>query len=97
MNIATTKPDPCGASARVPAQYPDLCPDRRHPGRGRLHVLANILHGPLWLRWVALAVFIAAGVPIYLDGYLRASGASNPRSAACSIRSPTSSWWRPAC
>src|SRR5205807_784783 len=24
---------------------------------------------PLWLRWVALAVFIAAGVTDYLDGY----------------------------
>ena len=22
----------------------------------------NILHGPLWLRWAALAVFIAAGI-----------------------------------
>ena len=25
--------------------------------------------GPLWLRWVALAVFIAAGVTDFLDGY----------------------------
>src|SRR3569832_706515 len=25
--------------------------------------------GPLWLRWVALAVFIAAGVTAFLDGY----------------------------
>ena len=30
----------------------------------------NILHGGLWLRWVALAVFIAAGVTDFLDGYL---------------------------
>jgi cardiolipin synthase len=29
----------------------------------------NILHGGLWLRWVALAVFIAAGVSDFLDGY----------------------------
>jgi len=29
----------------------------------------SILEGPLWLRWVALAVFIAAGVTDYLDGY----------------------------
>jgi len=29
----------------------------------------NILHGDLWLRWVALAVFIAAGVSDFLDGY----------------------------
>ena len=27
------------------------------------------LDQPLWLRWVALAVFIAAGVTDYLDGY----------------------------
>jgi cardiolipin synthase len=30
----------------------------------------NILDGGLWLRWVALAVFIAAGVTDFLDGYL---------------------------
>src|ERR1700722_18923591 len=30
----------------------------------------NILHGGLWLRWVALAVFITAGVTDFLDGYL---------------------------
>jgi cardiolipin synthase len=29
----------------------------------------SILGGPLWLRWVALAVFIAAGVTDFLDGY----------------------------
>ena len=28
-----------------------------------------ILDWPLWLRWVALAVFIAAGVTDFLDGY----------------------------
>src|ERR1700753_137180 len=28
-----------------------------------------IMDGPLWLRWVALAVFIAAGVTDFLDGY----------------------------
>jgi cardiolipin synthase len=30
----------------------------------------NILNGGLWLRWVALAIFIAAGVSDFLDGYL---------------------------
>ena len=30
----------------------------------------NILQGDLWLRWVALAVFIAAAVSDFLDGYL---------------------------
>src|SRR5437660_1833233 len=29
----------------------------------------SILDGPLWLRWVALAVFIAAGVTDLFDGY----------------------------
>jgi CDP-diacylglycerol---glycerol-3-phosphate 3-phosphatidyltransferase len=29
----------------------------------------SILDGPLWLRWVALAVFITAGITDYLDGY----------------------------
>jgi cardiolipin synthase len=29
----------------------------------------SIMDGPLWLRWVALAVFIAAAVTDYLDGY----------------------------
>ena len=29
----------------------------------------NILHGGLWLRWVALAIFILAGVSDFLDGY----------------------------
>ena len=29
----------------------------------------SILDYPLWLRWVAVAVFIAAGVTDYLDGY----------------------------
>lgn len=29
----------------------------------------SIMDGPLWLRWVALAVFIAAGITDFLDGY----------------------------
>ncbi len=29
----------------------------------------SIGEGPLWLRWVALALFIAAGVTDFLDGY----------------------------
>src|SRR5262245_19552925 len=29
----------------------------------------DILQGGLWLRWVALAIFIAAGVTDILDGY----------------------------
>src|SRR6186997_2674443 len=30
----------------------------------------SIFDGPLWLRWVALAFFISAGVTDILDGYL---------------------------
>ena len=29
----------------------------------------DILHGGLWLRWMALVIFIAAGVTDFLDGY----------------------------
>jgi cardiolipin synthase len=29
----------------------------------------SIMYGPLWLRWLALAVFLAAAVTDYLDGY----------------------------
>jgi cardiolipin synthase (CMP-forming) len=29
----------------------------------------NILHGGLWLRWVALAIFIGAAISDFLDGY----------------------------
>jgi len=31
---------------------------------------SNILNGGLWLRWLALTVFIAAAVTDFLDGYL---------------------------
>src|ERR1700712_881422 len=30
----------------------------------------SVMDGPLWLRWVALTVFIAAGVTDVLDGYV---------------------------
>ncbi len=30
----------------------------------------DILHGGLWLRWLALAIFIAAAITDVLDGYL---------------------------
>ena len=29
----------------------------------------SVLGGPMWLRWLALAIFIAAGVTDFLDGY----------------------------
>src|SRR5262245_1912269 len=30
---------------------------------------ADILQGGLWLRWVALTIFIAAGITDFFDGY----------------------------
>ena len=58
----------------------------------------SILDGGLWLRWVALVIFVGAAITDFLDGYFaRMRGPSNPRSAACSTRSPTSSWSHPAC
>src|SRR3984885_6435999 len=33
----------------------------------------SILSGGMWLRWVALAIFIAAGITDILDGYLARS------------------------
>jgi cardiolipin synthase len=32
-------------------------------------IFMQIKDGPLWLRWVAVAIFIAAGITDYLDGY----------------------------
>ena len=37
----------------------------------------SILDGGLWLRWVALAIFIAAGVTDILDGYFARMGPSS--------------------
>ena len=31
---------------------------------------ADILQGGIWLRWMALAIFIAAGITDFLDGYV---------------------------
>ena len=31
---------------------------------------SGILHGGLWLRWMALIIFVAAGITDFLDGYL---------------------------
>ena len=36
---------------------------------GRMYS-SNILNGGLWLRWLALTIFIAAAVTDFLDGYL---------------------------
>jgi cardiolipin synthase len=67
MNIATTK-----GTARSSLSLPNILTYARIAAIpvvvGCVYV-QSILDGPLWLRWVALAVFIAAGVTDFLDGY----------------------------
>ena len=62
-------------SSRLPAR-PLSLPNILNYGRiAAVPVVVGLLFwhsffaGPLWLRWVALAVFIAAGVTDFLDGY----------------------------
>jgi cardiolipin synthase len=67
MNIATTK-----GTARNSLSLPNILTYARIAAIpvvvGCIYAQA-IMDGPLWLRWVALAVFIAAGVTDFLDGY----------------------------
>ena len=67
MNIATTK-----AAARNSLSLPNILTYARIAAIpvvvGCIYAQA-IMDGPLWLRWVARAVFIAAGVTDFLDGY----------------------------
>ena len=67
MNIATTK-----GTARSSLSLPNILPYARIAAIpvvvGCIYAQA-IMDGPLWLRWVALAVFIAAAVTDFLDGY----------------------------
>jgi cardiolipin synthase (CMP-forming) len=71
MNIATTRGTAKGA-ARSSLSLPNILTCARIAA---IPVVVgcvfgqSILDGPLWLRWVALAVFVAAGVTDYLDGY----------------------------
>lgn len=66
MNIATTKSPSKGWS------IPNLLTMGRIAAIpvvvGCVYV-QSILDGPLWLRWVALAVFIGAAITDWLDGY----------------------------
>jgi cardiolipin synthase (CMP-forming) len=67
MNIATTK-----GSARSSLSLPNILTYARIaaiPVVVGCVFAQSIMDGPLWLRWVALAVFISAGVTDYLDGY----------------------------
>jgi len=67
MNIATTK-----GAAKNSLSLPNILTYARIAAIpvvvGCIYAQA-IMDGPLWLRWVALAVFIAAGVTDFLDGY----------------------------
>ena len=67
MNIATTK-----GAAKSSLSLPNILTYARIAAIpvvvGCIYAQA-IMDGPLWLRWVALAVFIAAGVTDFLDGY----------------------------
>jgi len=67
MNIATTK-----GTARSSLSLPNILTCARIAAIpvvvGCIYAQA-IMDGPLWLRWVALAVFIAAAVTDFLDGY----------------------------
>src|SRR5437899_10617774 len=66
MNIATTKGQPKSLSLPNILTYARIA---AIPVVVGCVFTQSILDGPLWLRWVALAVFIAAGVTDYLDGY----------------------------
>ena len=67
MNIATTR-----ATAKSSLSLPNILTYARIAA---IPVVVgcvfdeSIMEGPLWLRWIALAVFIAAAVTDYLDGY----------------------------
>ena len=67
MNIATTK-----GSARSSLSLPNILTYGRIaaiPVVVGCVFLQSIMFYPLWLRWVALAVFLAAAITDYLDGY----------------------------
>jgi cardiolipin synthase (CMP-forming) len=71
MNIATTRGTAKG-TARSSLSLPNILTCARIaaiPVVVGCVFVQSILDGPLWLRWVALAVFVAAAVTDYLDGY----------------------------
>ena len=67
MNIATTR-----GTARSSLSLPNILTYARIAAIpvvvGCIYA-QSIMDGPLWLRWVAVAVFIAAAITDYLDGY----------------------------
>src|SRR5437879_13794879 len=66
MNIATTKGQPKSLSLPNILTYARIA---AIPVVVGCVYAQSVMDGPLWLRWVALAVFIAAGVTDVLDGY----------------------------
>ena len=48
--------------------------------------------GPLWLRWVAVSIFIAAGVTDYLDGNLTGDAKANVEAKIKSGKAEDKAW-----
>ena len=71
MNIVTTKGTAKGA-AKGSLSIPNILTFGRIaaiPVVVGCVFLQSVMDYPLWLRWLALAIFIAAGVTDILDGY----------------------------
>src|SRR5690349_10470036 len=66
MNVVTTRAQPKGLSLPNILTYARIA---AVPVVVGCIYAQSILDGPLWLRWIAVAVFIVAGVTDYLDGY----------------------------
>jgi cardiolipin synthase len=66
MNIATTR-----GTTRTSFSLPNILTCARIAAIPVVIgcIFMQIKDGPLWLRWVAVAVFIVAGITDYLDGY----------------------------
>jgi cardiolipin synthase len=51
------------------------------------------LEGDVW-RWISVALFSAAGITDYFDGYLARRWSQISAFGRFPIPSPTSCWWR---
>lgn len=74
MADAATRPSPSPAPGRGHAlSVPNLLTYARCvavPLVAACLFWSDILHGGLWLRWVALALYVAAAITDFFDGYL---------------------------